>query len=148
MTNFAGLSLSPSAGGADRHDVTTRRGCRSRLAAGIVATLLAGGLISGSAATASAAALPDPERYSVTPTGWGYYFTADELTINTWAMQNNMRIVDVEVISPTVFTVVMVHNAGIYQRGLTAAASWTTNETSSSLLAKLSGKRLAIHRQG
>jgi hypothetical protein len=142
MTNLSGFPLSQSAAGDDRPGVTTRRRCRHRLAAGIAATLLAGGLIAGSAATAAAAALPDPERYSVTPTGWGYYFTADELTINTWAMQNNMRIVDVEVISPTVFTVVMVHNAGIYQRGLTAAASWTTNETSSSLLAKLSGKRL------
>jgi hypothetical protein len=98
--------------------------------------------MSGSAATAIAAPLSDPERYSVTPTGWGYYFTADVATINTWATQYGMRIIDVEVVSPTLFTVLMVHNSGTYQRGLTAAASWTTNETVSSLLTKLSGKRL------
>ena len=97
-------------------------------------TLLAAGAASG--------AVPDPERYSVVPTGWGWYFTADEATINAWASQNNMRIVDVEAVSATTFTATMVHNSGIYQRGLAAGASWTTNETVSTMLTHLQGKRL------
>jgi hypothetical protein len=134
MMKIAGLSLSSS-----KPDDSVATTPRRRL---IVALAVLAGFLPGSVATSFATPLPDPERYSVTPTGWGYYFTADSATINAWATQYNMRIIDVEVLSPTLFTVVMVYNVGTYQRGLTAAASWTTNETVSSLLTKLSGKRL------
>jgi hypothetical protein len=135
MTILAGVRFSFRMSGEGRTRVPARRLRRSVAAAALA-------LAAGSAATASAAPSPDPERYSITPTGWGYYFTADVATIDTWALQYNMRIIDVEAVSPTLFTVAMVHNSGVYQRGLTAGASWTRNETASSLLTKLSGKRL------
>ena len=124
MMKMAGLSFSSS-----KPD-DSRTGVGTTLGRGLIVALavLAGGFLPGSVATSFATPLADPERYSVTPTGWGYYFTADSATINAWATQYNMRIIDVEVLSPTLFTVVMVYNAGTYQRGLTAAASWTTNE--------------------
>lgn len=53
-----------------------------------------------------------------------------------------MRVIDVEVDSPTAFNVTLVHNAGVHARGLTGSASWTTGETAASLAVKLQGKRL------
>jgi hypothetical protein len=98
-----------------------------------------------SAADPSAAAgtvLPDPEKYSDTATGWGWFLGADKATINNWANANNMRVIDVEVDSPTKFNVTMVQNSGEFARGLTGTASWTTGETAASLAVTLQGKRL------
>jgi hypothetical protein len=100
------------------------------------------GLITVPATPAHAAAVADPERHSVTPTGWGYRFTSTRTSINDWAEPRNMRIIDVEVVTPTTFTVVMVRNQGEFQRGVTTIGSWVVDETLNSLMTKLEGKRL------
>jgi hypothetical protein len=96
----------------------------------------------GPATAATGTVLPDPEKYVSTGTGWGWFLSADKTTINNWAGTYNMRVIDVEVSSPTTFSVTLVHNSGVYARGLTGAASWTTGETAASLAMKLQGKRL------
>src|SRR5688572_15535489 len=111
------------------------------LSAGVTAALAAG-MIVGAATPASAATVIDPERYSATPIGFGWTFSSDKAAINTWADQNNMRITGIEATSPTTFTTVMVHNSGVYQRGVSGTSSWTTDETTDTLLAKLNSKRL------
>ncbi|MEU8021152.1 serine hydrolase [Micromonospora haikouensis] len=120
---------------------------RRRLAAAALAAVTAATVSTVAAAPPAAAAtgpnLPDPERYSVTSTGWGWFMSADKNTINTWATQNNMRVIDIEVETPTTFTAVLVGNSGAYQRGVTGPTSWTTGETPASLGTKLAnGMRL------
>jgi hypothetical protein len=100
------------------------------------------GLVAAPATPAHAGPVADPERHSVTPTGWGYRFTSTRQSINDWAEPRNMRIIDVEVVSPTTFTVVMVRNTGEFQRGVTTAGSWVVDETWASLSTKLESKRL------
>lgn len=101
----------------------------------------------GAAATPATAAttrgpLPDPERFSSTATGWGWFVTADASTINNWAGTYNMRVIDVEVDSPTTFTATLVQNYGTYDRGVVGATSWVVNQTPASLATALDGKRL------
>ncbi|WP_020520876.1 serine hydrolase [Catelliglobosispora koreensis] len=109
--------------------------------AGLTLALTAG-IVAGTATSASAATVTDPERYSATPTGFGWYFSASKATINSWANQYNMRITNIEVNGPDNFTATLVHNSGVYQRGLSGSSSWTTDETVDTMLAKLAGKRL------
>ncbi|GAA3234229.1 serine hydrolase [Dactylosporangium siamense] len=114
-------------------------------AAALVGVVIAGTVL-GTAAPAAAAAVPDPERYSVEPAGWGWKFSADKATINAWADRNDMRITDVEVLTPSTFTVVMVRNAGVFKRGLSGTQSWTTDLTEGQLVELPGNRPLDIER--
>ncbi|MEV4120491.1 hypothetical protein [Micromonospora sp. NPDC049645] len=112
------------------------------LTAALTTALTAAGLVVCLATPAAAAPVTDPERYSDSPVGFGWYLSASKATINTWANQYGMRVTGIEVNGPDNYTAVLVHNSGTYQRGLSGSASWTTDETVDTLLAKLGDKRL------
>ncbi len=114
---------------------------RTLINAGLTAALAAG-MVLGATTPASAATVIDPERYSATPTGFGWYLSTNKATIDSWSNQYNMRVIGIEVIGPDNFAATMVHNSGVYQRGVSGSASWTTDETVDTLLDKLNGKRL------
>ncbi|GHJ48924.1 hypothetical protein Cs7R123_62660 [Catellatospora sp. TT07R-123] len=116
----------------------TKKTLKAMLIAAVTSTIL----VTAAGPAAAGTVLPDPEKYVSTPTAWGWFLSASKATIDNWANTNNMRVVDVEVDSPTTFNVTLVQNSGVYARGLTGSASWTTGETAATLSAKLMGKRL------
>lgn len=113
---------------------------RSRRIVGVLVALATLGIVGVGAGPAHAAQVLDPERYSSTPTGWAWRYTADKAGIDAYAASNGLRVTAVELVSssPLTFSATMVRNSGTYAR----TSSWTVNETVASLRSKLPGKRL------
>lgn len=104
-------------------------------------TALTVAITGGSASAASP--VRDPERYSSTGTGWGY-FLSDEPGIDTWLNTTNTRAFDVEKLLTGGFSVVGVINSGQFQRTPAGSSSWTSGETAASLASKISSSALRL----
>lgn len=85
----------------------------------------------------NAAAAPDPDRDSTTPTGWTWYFNRSAAELEDIRNDGN-RIIDLE-ISPTTrgtFDAVLVPNAGVYQR----VDGWWNGFTAQQVIDKVAEK--------
>ena len=89
-----------------------------------------------------APAVPDPDRTSTTPTGWGWHPNASVATVKAF-VKTGQRITDLELTKTSgkpKFSVAYVSNAGSYQR----AWWWYYGLSAKSVKAKLKSKKARL----
>jgi len=110
----------------------------SRICRRAVALLAIGGAGLAAGSASAVAATPDPERNSITPTGWHWSYGQTEAQVKQHYAADGDRIVDLEVesTSPYRFAVATMRNTGPHARGW----YWYYGQTAAQVKAKLKEK--------